>query len=184
MPSEADAATGTIDAGPAGTGVAMIWAQARGGVIGDADTIPWRLSEDQVRFKQLTAGAAVVMGRRTWTSLPARFRPLPGRRNIVITRSADWSEPGAEVASSPRAALALAGAAPLWIIGGGEIYRSFLPLADRLEVTEIDLEVPGDTVAPAVGADWATVAATEWRMSVTGIRYRFITYHRAAGLAP
>ena len=157
----------------------MIWAQARGGVIGDADTIPWRLPEDQARFKQLTAGAAVVMGRRTWDSLPERFRPLPGRRNIVITRSGDWAAPGAETAPTPQAALELAGTAPLWIIGGGEIYRSFLPLAGRLEVTEIDLEVPGDTVAPPVGDDWAPVTAGEWMVSGTGIRYRFVTYDRA-----
>ena len=158
--------------------VAMIWAQARGGVIGDDDTIPWRLPEDQARFKQLTAGAAVLMGRRTWDSLPERFRPLPGRRNIVITRSAGWSAPGAEVAATPQAALALAGAAPLWIIGGGEIYRTFLPLAGRLEVTDIDLEVPGDTVAPPVDAQWEQVAATAWLVSATGIRYRFLTYDR------
>jgi len=158
--------------------VAMIWAQARGGVIGDADTIPWRLPEDQARFKQLTAGAAVLMGRRTWDSLPERFRPLPGRRNIVITRSAGWTASGAEVASTPQAALAVAGAAPLWIIGGGEIYRTFLPLADRLEVTEIDLEVAGDTVAPTVDNQWERVEATEWLVSTSGIRYRFLTYDR------
>ena len=158
--------------------VAMIWAQARGGVIGDHNTIPWRLSEDQLRFKQLTAGGAVVMGRRTWDSLPERFRPLPQRQNIVISRSQLWAADGADGADSPAAALALARTSPVWIIGGGEVYERFLPLATRLEVTELDLQVAGDTVAPHIDESWRVAQAGEWMISRTDIRYRFMTYER------
>ena len=156
----------------------MIWAQARGGVIGDGTAIPWRLSEDLLHFKQVTAEGAVVMGRRTWDSLPERFRPLPGRRNIVISRTVDWSADGADVASSPETALELAGDSPVWIIGGGEIYHLFLPLASRLEVTELDLDVPGVTTAPPLDDTWRETAASEWMLSATGIRYRFVTHLR------
>ncbi|RJT85758.1 dihydrofolate reductase [Cryobacterium melibiosiphilum] len=156
----------------------MIWAQARGGVIGGENTIPWRLPEDQIRFKELTAGGAVVMGRRTWDSLPERFRPLPHRQNIVLTRSAVWAADGAEVATSPAAALALTSTTPVWIIGGGEVYARFLTLATRLEVTELDLAVEGDTVAPVIDESWRRVAASEWMVSRTDIRYRFLSYER------
>lgn len=158
----------------------MIWAQARGGVIGGENTIPWRLPEDQIRFKELTAGGAVVMGRRTWDSLPERFRPLPNRQNIVITRNASWAADGADVATSPAAALALATTAPVWIIGGGEVYTRFLPLATRLEVTELDIAVSGDTVAPPIDETWRVVEASEWMVSRTDIRYRFVTYERVS----
>lgn len=158
--------------------VALIWAQARGGVIGGQNTIPWRLPEDQLRFKELTAGGAVVMGRRTWDSLPERFRPLPRRQNIVITRNQTWAADGADVADSPAAALSRAATSPVWVIGGGEVYRQFLPLATRVEVTELDLIVEGDTLAPVIDESWRLVAASEWMLSRTDIRYRFITYER------
>ncbi|TFD54077.1 dihydrofolate reductase [Cryobacterium frigoriphilum] len=159
--------------------VAMIWAQARGGVIGSQNTIPWRLPEDQLRFKELTAGGTVVMGRRTWDSLPERFRPLPKRQNIVVTRSASWSGVGADVADSPAEALVLATTSVVWIIGGGEVYARFLPLATRLEVTELDLQVAGDTVAPLIDESWRIAQASEWILSRTDIRYRFVTYERS-----
>ncbi|MCU1444394.1 dihydrofolate reductase [Cryobacterium sp.] len=161
-----------------GTGVGLIWAQAVNGVIGDAGTIPWRLPEDLARFKELTLAGAVVMGRRTWDSLPEPFRPLAGRHNIVITRQPDWSADGATVVHSLADALAAALPGPVWIIGGGDIYRQSMPLADRLEVTEVDLDAPGDTVAPVVDAAFAQTATGDWLTSRTGLRYRFVSYGR------
>ncbi|MGD8165894.1 dihydrofolate reductase [Herbiconiux sp. P16] len=183
--------------------VALIWAEARGGVIGLDGGIPWHLPEDLARFRELTSGGTVVMGRRTWESLPERFRPLPGRRNVVVTRQVGWQAPGADVVHSVDEALGGAsggtvgdatGRAPddeageggagarqtVWVMGGGEIYRQALPLADRLEITEVDLEIDGDTRAPEIGDDWRrTIApASGWLESRTGLRYRFATLTR------
>ncbi|KQM60716.1 dihydrofolate reductase [Agreia sp. Leaf210] len=163
--------------------VALIWAEARGGVIGDGGTIPWHLPEDLAHFKEVTLGGTVVMGRRTWESLPERFRPLPGRRNVVLTRDRDFTADGADVAHSLDEILDAGGSdntsAPVWVIGGGEIYSQALPRASRLEVTEVDLEVAGDTRAPAVDpAVWSPAEATDWLESRTGIRYRFVSYDR------
>ena len=163
--------------------VVMIWAQARNGVIGGENSIPWRLPEDQRRFKDLTAGGAVIMGRRTWDSLPERFRPLPMRQNIVLTRSTGWAADGADIASSPAAALARATTSPVWVIGGGEVYARFLPFATRLEVTELDLAVEGDTVAPVIDESWRVTSASAWMVSGTDIRYRFVSYQRGQRLA-
>ena len=158
--------------------IGLIWAEAKGGVIGDAGSIPWHLPEDLAHFKQITLGGAVIMGRRTWDSLPERFRPLAGRRNIVITRQPQWRAEGASVVHSLTEALAAAADASIWIIGGGEIYRQAMPLADRLEVTEVDLAAAGDTVAPAVDAAFTESAVSEWLTSRTGLRYRFVSYER------
>lgn len=164
--------------------VAMIWAEARGGVIGNDGVMPWRVPEDLEHFKHLTAGCPVLMGRATWDSLPPRFRPLPGRRNIVITRDIAWAAEGAEAAHSRQHALALASAdqpATIWITGGATIYAEFMPLADRLEVTEIDADISGDTVAPGVGDQWHLVAAEPeqgFETSRGGLDYRFLTYRR------
>ncbi|QWT24117.1 dihydrofolate reductase [Subtercola sp. PAMC28395] len=155
----------------------MIWAEARGGVIGHGGTIPWRLPEDLAHFKELTLGDTVLMGRRTWDSLPVRFRPLPGRRNLVLTRDAEWTSPGAEVVHS-LAEVSSDDDGGLWVIGGGELYRQAMPSATRLEVTELDLGVKGDTLAPAIDATWERVAASPWLESATGIRYRFVSYTR------
>lgn len=174
MPSEAPS---TPDAR-----LGLIWAQAVNGVIGDAGTIPWRLPEDLGRFKELTLGGTVIMGRRTWDSLPERFRPLAGRDNIVITRQEDWAAEGATVQHSLEAALAWAAQdtaaepRPVWIIGGGEIYRQAMPLADHLEVTEVDIEPVGDTRAPVIDAAFRQTAVTDWLVSRTGLRYRFVSY--------
>lgn len=165
--------------------IGLVWAEAAGGVIGARGGMPWHVPEDLAHFKDVTAGAPVVMGRRTWESLPERFRPLPGRRNIVVTRTDGWSAPGAERAASLDAAVSRAAdAAPewIWIIGGGELFRESIDSADRLEVTELDLEVDGDTFAPD-RADWAAVSvepAEGWRTSAGGIRYRFLTLERPA----
>ena len=163
--------------------VGLIWAQAAGGVIGSGGGIPWHLPEDMAHFRAATAGSAVVMGRKTWASLPPRFRPLPGRVNIVVTRNvADVAADGATITDSPAAAIE-AGTATgraVWVIGGAELYRQTIALADRLEVTEIDIDAPGDAYAPPVSG-WARQRRDPdagWHVSAAGIRYRFITYVR------
>jgi dihydrofolate reductase len=159
--------------------LALIWAQANDRVIGAGGVMPWHLTEDLRRFRALTGADPVVMGRRTWESLPERYRPLPGRTNIVVTRQADWTAPGALVAHSLEDALTAAGDADtVWITGGAELYRQALPIADRLEVTEIDLDVDGDTRAPEPGDGWSSVDAGDWQTGSNGMRYRFVTYLR------
>lgn len=164
------------------TRIGLIWAQARGGVIGRDGGMPWHVPEDLAHFREKTLGAPVVMGRRTWESFPARFRPLPGRRNIVVTRSEEWAEPGAERAGSLDAALSLVGDAPeAWVIGGAGLFAEALAVASVLEVTELDLEIEGgDTFAPARDG-WAVAAvepADGWAVSRVGVPYRFLTLIR------
>ncbi|UGT57857.1 dihydrofolate reductase [Nocardia asteroides] len=155
--------------------IGLIWAQAANGVIGVDNTIPWRVPEDMANFKDVTMGHPVIMGRRTWDSLPASFRPLVGRRNIVVTRQPDWSADGAERAASLPDALTLAGEVDVWIAGGGQIYREALPLATTLLVTEVDTTVAGDAFAPPIGPQWQA-DDTPWRESKTGLRYRIRRY--------
>ena len=160
--------------------IGLVWAQAANGVIGAGGTVPWDLPEDRRRFAQVTRGASVVMGRATWDSLPDRYRPLPGRRNVVLTRRPGWSAEGAEVAASLDAALVVAGP-EVWVVGGAAVYEAAMPLADVLEVTELADAVEGDTRAPSVGAPWRRVAvepARGWSRSASGLRYRFVTHHR------
>lgn len=154
----------------------LIWAQAEDGVIGADGVMPWHIPEDMAHFKTVTMGHPVIMGRRTWESLPPRFRPLQGRRNIVVTRQPEWAAEGAEVAHDPDAALALAGDAEAWVIGGGSLYRAFVDEADVLEVTEVDGQYAGDTHAPAIGSRWRLEAQTPWHDSRSGPRYRFLRY--------
>ena len=152
----------------------LVWAQARGGVIGADGGLPWHLPEDLARFKALTTGGTVVMGRATWESLPAAVRPLPGRRNVVLSRRPGFLAPGATVAASLEQALAGA-TGDVWVIGGASVYRSALPLADLAVVTEIDAAYDGDTLAPEPGPDWEPVGrepAEGWLESRTGLRYR------------
>ncbi|MFI6868236.1 dihydrofolate reductase [Nocardia sp. NPDC050406] len=157
--------------------IGLIWAQTLDGVIGADNAIPWRIPEDMAHFKDVTWGHPVVMGRRTWDSLPARFRPLDGRRNIVVTRQPDWTAAGAERAGSLEAALELAGDTPVWVMGGGEIYRAALPLASELMVTEVAADIDGDCYAPTIGPEWRA-EGTPWRESSTGLRFRFLRYTR------
>jgi dihydrofolate reductase len=158
--------------------LALIWAQAHDRVIGADGVMPWHLTEDLRHFRALTGDDPVVMGRRTWESLPERYRPLPGRENVVVTRQEGWSAPGATVAHSLQEALAAAGdASTVWVIGGAELYGQTLATADRLEVTEIELEVDGDTRAPEPGTGW-TVEAGDWLTGSNGMRYRFLSYTR------
>ncbi len=164
--------------------IALIWAQAAGGVIGRAGEMPWRLPEDQRYFRQITGTHPVVMGRRTWDSIPARFRPLPNRPNLVITRRREWIGEGAR--SFPDLASALAAARELddtvFVMGGGEIYRAALGVADLAYVTEIDLQVTdGDTMAPQLDPKrWVLGGDDGWQESKTGLRYRFLRYSATA----
>jgi dihydrofolate reductase len=156
--------------------VSLIWAQSASGVIGRDGGIPWRLPEDQDRFKELTMGHTIVMGRRTWESLPAKVRPLPGRRNLVLTRDAGFRAEGAEVIGSLEQALD----ADVWVIGGSQVYSLALPLAVRCEVTEVDVSLPredDDVMAPLLDDGWLAADA-DWQVSTTGLRYRFSSYLR------
>ncbi|WP_314149751.1 dihydrofolate reductase [uncultured Leifsonia sp.] len=157
--------------------IALIWAQANERVIGAGGTMPWHLPEDLRHFRELTDGDPVIMGRRTWESLPERFRPLPGRENVVVTRQAGFDAPGATVVHTLDDALAGRGDGTVWIMGGAELYRQTLAIADRVEVTEIDLDVDGDTIAPALGDGW-TANAGDWQDAANGMRYRFVRYLR------
>jgi len=160
--------------------IGLIWAQAANGVIGAAGAMPWHLPEDLAHFRDVTRGAAVVMGRRTWESLPERFRPLPGRRNLVLTRRVGWRADGAETAPSLETGLAMVPTCgDVWVIGGAEVFRRALAFADRVERTDIDEAFAGDVVAPTLGPRWRPVAGDPeqgWHVSRTGLRYRFATY--------
>lgn len=173
--------------------VGMIWAEARGGVIGSGGTMPWHVPEDMEHFRNRTRGCPVVMGRKTWESLPQRFRPLPGRTNIVITGDAATSreleDAGAVPASSlPEAvsiATARAGSAQeVWIMGGGAIYAEAVEsgIANLASVTRLDFASDGDTFAPELDpAVWEMVDSAPdegWNTSSTDVEYRIETYRR------
>jgi dihydrofolate reductase len=158
--------------------VRLLWAQAPGGVIGAGDTLPWRLPEDLRRFRALTTGGTVVMGRSTWESLPPAHRPLRDRVNVVLTRQPGFEAPGAEVVHDLAVALDRPG--DVWVIGGGSVYAQALPFADELYVTEIREPFAGDTYAPALDGRWVPVGrepAEGWAESSTGLGYRYLTYH-------
>lgn len=150
--------------------IILIASVAENGVIGADGGLAWRNSEDLRRFKRLTTGHPMVMGRRTFESIG---RPLPGRRTIVITRSLDWSFDGVETVHSVAEALARVGAEDVFVIGGGEIYAQTIGLADRLEITHIDLELVGDTHFPVI-------APADWERSRVDRRdgFAFLTYLR------
>ena len=156
----------------------MIFARSANGVIGKDGAMPWHLPEDLAHFKRLTQGWPVIMGRKTWDSLPPRFRPLPGRRNVVITRDTQWQSPGAEAAHSLADALQLcAASAEVWVIGGAQIYAQAEPLAHRIEVTEIASHFDGDAFAPHLNASWKETARTT-HTSPAGLTFSFITYNK------
>ena len=159
---------------PSERAVNLVWAQTTKGVIGKDGAIPWHIPEDMAHFKRLTLGHPVVMGRKTWDSLPERFRPLAGRRNIVVTRQRNWVADGAETIHTPADALELDG--PIWIMGGSELYTATMPFADALHVTEIDADIDGDAYAPTIAPNWSHDDAP-WQVSpLQGLRYRFLTY--------
>lgn len=159
--------------------IVIIAAVAQNGVIGKANALPWHLPEDMKHFKVLTTGHAVLMGRKTWESLPPKFRPLPNRRNLVLTRDTSFVAPGATVVHTLDEAMKVgADGTAIFIIGGAEVYRLALPLAQRLELTEIDAAFEGD-------AHFPTFDCTQWRAvkresgsGADGLRYAFVTYER------
>ena len=156
----------------------LIYARAANGVIGKGNALPWHLPEDMAHFKRMTAGCPVVMGRKTWDSLPPQFRPLPGRRNIVLTRQADWQADGAECAAGLPEAIALCADTPeVWVIGGAQIYAEAAPRAQRAVVTEIGHDFEGDACAPSLGADWEETTR-ETHVAADGLPFDFVTYVR------
>jgi dihydrofolate reductase len=164
---------------PAPPQIALIAAVPRSGAIGRDNQLLWTEPVDQRHFRQVTMGCPVIMGRRTWESLPARFRPLPGRRNLVISRQPDYAAAGAETAGSLDEALArLAGTPRVFVIGGGQLYAEALPRADELVLTEIDADLAGDTFFPA----WDRAAFAETsrvpQQAADGTRFAFVTYRR------
>lgn len=165
-----------------------IWAQSLDGVIGDGTDMPWHIPEDLAHFKAVTLNHPVIMGRRTWESLPARFRPLPGRENMVVTtkQPGEWST-GATLIDASTARTFPDG----WVMGGGQLYTSTLDVVSRLEVTIIDAHladvVPTPVFAPAIGDGFHEVSDSGWLTSSAGrltgvdsqpVRYRFISYER------
>ena len=154
----------------------LIYARARNGVIGKNNQMPWHLPEDLAHFKRVTLGQPVIMGRKTWDSLPPRFRPLPGRLNIVITRQTDWQADGALRAGSIEEAMRLCGDVPdAWIMGGAEIYRQAEPLASSAVVTEIDADFEGDAFAPELRATWQEIRR-KTHVGANGLNFSFVTY--------
>jgi len=160
----------------------LIYARARNGVIGRNNTLPWHLPQDLAHFKRMTAGAPVIMGRKTWDSLPERFRPLPGRPNIVVTRQSAWQAPGSIAVHDLQQAQQVCAAMPkqpaeLWVIGGAQIYASAQTLATRAIVTELARDFDGDAFAPQLDADW-TETAREEHVAPDGLAFAFVTYER------
>ncbi|MBK1685616.1 dihydrofolate reductase [Rhodoferax fermentans] len=154
----------------------LIFARASNGVIGHNNTLPWHLPEDMAHFKRSTLGCPVIMGRKTWDSLPPKFRPLPGRLNVVVTRQTDWQAEGALVAHSIRQACDLCPPdSTAWVIGGAEVYAQALPLATQAVVTEIDAAFEGDAFAPRFGPEWSETAR-ESHTASNGLAYSFVTY--------
>ncbi len=159
--------------------ISIVAALARGGVIGRENEIPWRIPEDARHFRALTLGHPVVMGRRTWDSLPAAYRPLPGRRNIVLSRDPVWQADGAERSGSLGEALRLVDGAPqVFVIGGAGVYAAALPIADELLLTEIDAGIDGDTLFPPFDLAIFEETAREQLVSETGVSLSFVTYAR------
>ncbi len=161
----------------------LIAAVARNGVIGRGGALPWHLGADMAHFRDVTRGCPVMMGRRTWDSLSPRYRPLPGRANIVVSRRAGWTAEGAQAAPSLQAALRLAqlrldASRRVFVIGGAQLYREAMPLADVLELTEVHADVDGDTLFPF----WDRTAFDEVRRepqdAEDGLAFDFATYRK------
>ena len=160
----------------------LIFARSKNGVIGVDGGLPWHLPEDLAHFKRTTLGCPVIMGRKTWDSLPPKFRPLPGRANVVVTRQADWQAPGALPATSLEQAIALCGDVPhAWVIGGAQLYALALPLASTAVVTEIDMDIEGDAFAPSFGPAWRQTAS-EAHTAANGLAYRLMTFEHDKGV--
>ena len=160
--------------------LALIVAVAQNGIIGCTNedgrgALPWHLPEDLKHFKETTSGYPIIMGRKTWESLG---RPLPNRRNIVITRQNGYTATGAEVFGGLPEALAAVGDTTAFVIGGAELYRQSLPLAATLIITEVGIDAAGDTVFPAIDHDGWCEISRESHTSAAGLPYAFVTYQR------
>jgi dihydrofolate reductase len=159
--------------------ITLVVAAAENGVIGKDGAIPWRISDDLKRFKALTMGAPIVMGRKTWDSLPKK--PLPGRANIVVTRQAGWAAEGAVTAHSLEDAIAKANvteeAEEIFVIGGAEIYAAAMALANCIELTEVHAQFDGDAMLPPLEGEWDEVFR-EGHQTEDGLAYSFVTLER------
>jgi dihydrofolate reductase len=159
----------------------LIAAVARNGVIGRGDALPWHLPEDLQHFRRATLDCPVIMGRRTWESLPARYRPLPGRRNLVLTHQPGWQAAGAQAVPTLAAALdAVAGSERAFVIGGATLYAAALPHADELMLTEIDRDFEGEVRFPPFDRRRYTVIAREEHRAAApnDFGYAFVNYRR------
>lgn len=164
--------------------IVVIAAVGRNGVIGRNGDLAWRDPQDLRHLRDTTMGSAVIMGRKTWDSLPPRFRPLPGRRNLVVTRQRDWQAEGAEAMPSLDAAIEVArDASRVFVAGGAELYAQALPLADELVLTEVDADLEGDTRFPAWDRTAFVVTAREPRHDAAGTPFTFTTYRRTAAIS-
>lgn len=165
----------------------LIWAEARNRVIGKDGVMPWHLPEDLAHLKRATLGATVIMGRKTWESIPPRFRPLPGRINIVISRQADFLQnqypagqmpQGVQAVTSLQASLDIASDhEAIWVIGGAQIYAQALPLASKIIVTQIDADFAGDAFAPKLDTTWQEISR-DAHVAANGLRYAFVTFEK------
>jgi dihydrofolate reductase len=157
----------------------MIYARARNGVIGKQGQLPWHLPEDLAHFKRTTLGQAVVMGRVTWESLPEKFRPLPGRTNVVVSKQTSFEATGAQVVSSLEAAMALFPTNEVvWLIGGAQLYSQALPLVSQIVVTEIDADFEGDAFAPSLSTNDWTETERSSHVSAQGLAYHLVTLQK------
>jgi dihydrofolate reductase len=162
---------------PGGTCVVLVAAVAKNGVIGAGGKLPWRLPEDLRHFKELTLGHPVIMGRKTWESFG---KPLPGRENIVLTRAHGYDAPGAHVAASLEAALALCTGEPVaFVIGGTELYAAALPLANAMVITEIGRDYAGDARFPEFDRSAWRESQRKPQIAADGMRFDFVRYERA-----
>jgi dihydrofolate reductase len=151
-------------------------------VIGRDGGLAWRDPQDARHFRDTTMGAPVIMGRKTWDSLPVRFRPLPGRRNLVVTRNPAWRDEGAEPVPSLQAALDAAANAPrVFVAGGGHLFAQALPLADELVLTEIDADLDGEIRFPTWDRSGFDGTAGDERVDAAGTRFAFVIYRRRGG---
>lgn len=175
--------------GVVGHGVGLIWAQSREGVIGRDGVMPWHVPEDLAHFASVTKGHPVVMGRKTWESIPPKYRPFSERTNIVVTRQHGWEAPGVVVVHSFDEALAAGaraeGGERIWVIGGAEVFAQALPVADLALVTFLDLDAGGDTFAPELASSWELASQDPddggWLTSRTGVGYRITEFRRDLG---
>ena len=158
--------------------ITLVVARATNGVIGREGKLPWHISADLRRFRRLTMGSVMIMGRRTFDSLPGI---LPGRRHLVLTRDREWQAEGAEVVHAVDEALAAAGSEDVTVIGGAEIFDLFLPLATRIELTEVLEDIPGDTMMadPRLSGEWRETTSETHEADGQTPAYRFVTLERA-----